>query len=48
MKPETTEDIVELLDGYLISAALGAAMELGVFWLLAEKPLSASNVAQVS
>ena len=46
MKPETTEDIVELLDGYIISAALGAAMELGVFWLLAEKPLSASNVAQ--
>ncbi len=46
MKPETTEDIIELLDGYIISAALGAAMELGVFWLLAEKPLSAPNVAQ--
>jgi len=46
MKPETTEDIVELLDGYIISAALGAAMELGVFWLLAEKPLSGPNVAQ--
>jgi SAM-dependent methyltransferase len=46
MKPETTEDILELLNGYIISAALGAAMELGVFWLLAEKPLSAPNVAQ--
>jgi SAM-dependent methyltransferase len=46
MKPETTEDIVELLDGYILSAALGAAMELGVFWLLAEKPLSAPDVAQ--
>jgi len=46
MKPETTEDIVELLDSYIISAALGAAMELGVFWLLAEKPLSDLSVAQ--
>jgi SAM-dependent methyltransferase len=46
VKPETTEDILELLNGYIISAALGAAMELGVFWLLAEKPLSAPNVAQ--
>ena len=46
MKPETTEDIVGILDGYILSAALGAAMELGVFWLLAEKPLSAQNVAQ--
>jgi SAM-dependent methyltransferase len=46
MKPETTEDILELLNGYIVSAALGAAMELGVFWLLAEKPLSALNVAQ--
>jgi demethylspheroidene O-methyltransferase len=46
MKPETTEDILELMDDYIVSAALGAAMELGVFWLLAEKPLSAANVAQ--
>jgi SAM-dependent methyltransferase len=46
MKPETTEDILELLDGYIVSAALGTAMELGVFWLLADKPLSASGVAE--
>ncbi len=46
MKPETTEDILELMDDYIVSAALGTAMELGVFWLLAEKPLSATNVAQ--
>jgi cyclopropane fatty-acyl-phospholipid synthase-like methyltransferase len=45
MKPETTEDILELLNGYIVSAALGAAMELGVFWLLAEKRLSAPDVA---
>ncbi|MFN2220388.1 MAG: methyltransferase [Anaerolineae bacterium] len=46
MKPETTEDILELLDGYIVSAVLGAAMELGVFWLLADKPLPASGVAE--
>ena len=46
MKPETTEDILELMDDYIVSAALGTAMELGVFWLLAKKPLSAINVAQ--
>jgi SAM-dependent methyltransferase len=46
MKPETTEDILELLDGYIVSAALGTAMELGLFWLLADKPLSASEVAE--
>jgi cyclopropane fatty-acyl-phospholipid synthase-like methyltransferase len=46
MKPETTEDILRFMDGYIVSAALGTAMELGVFWLLAEKPLSAAAVAQ--
>ncbi|UCH60834.1 MAG: methyltransferase [Anaerolineales bacterium] len=46
MKPETTEDILELMNGYIASAALGTAMELGVFWLLAEKPLSTTRVAQ--
>jgi SAM-dependent methyltransferase len=46
MKPQTTEDILDLLQGYIVSAALGTAMELGVFWLLAEKPLSVSNLAQ--
>jgi hypothetical protein len=46
VKPETTEDILELMGGYIVSAALGAAMDLGVFWLLAEKPLPATGVAQ--
>ena len=46
MKPETTEDILELMNGTVISAVLGAAMELGIFWLLAEKPLSAPEIAQ--
>jgi SAM-dependent methyltransferase len=46
VKPETTEDILELLGGCIVSAALGTAMELGVFWLVAKKPLSATDVAQ--
>ena len=46
MKPENTEDILELMNGSIHAAALGTAMELGLFWLLAERPLSASNVAQ--
>ena len=45
MKPETTEDILELMNGYIISAVVGAAMELGLFWLLADKPLSAPALA---
>jgi cyclopropane fatty-acyl-phospholipid synthase-like methyltransferase len=46
MKPETTVDILDLLNGYIASAALGAAMELGIFWLLAEKPLFAPDLAK--
>ncbi len=46
MKPETTEDILELMNGSIFAAVLGAAMELGLFWLLAEKPLSAQELAQ--
>jgi hypothetical protein len=36
MKPETTEDILELMNGHVFSAVLGAAMELGIFgyWLI--------------
>jgi SAM-dependent methyltransferase len=34
------------MGGCIVSAALGTAMELGVFWLLAERPFSAADVAQ--
>ncbi len=46
MKPATTEDILDLMDAYLPSAALSAALELGLFWLLAEQPLDGPSVAQ--
>ncbi len=45
MKPETTEDILELMNGHFVSAVLGAAMELGIFWLLADQPLTAPELA---
>jgi Dimerisation domain len=46
MKLETTEDILELMNGSLLAAVVGTAMELGLFWLLADKPLSAAELAQ--
>lgn len=45
MEPKTTEDVFEILDGHIISTVLGTAMELGIFWLLSEKPLSAPEIA---
>ena len=46
MKPETTEDVLEILQGYITSAIAGAAMESGLLWLLADKPMKASEVAE--
>lgn len=46
MKPSTTEEVFELLDAYVTSAALGAAMEHNLFWLLADAPKPASAVAE--
>lgn len=46
MKLTTRGDIYTCLQAYTDSAALGVAMELGLFWLLAEQPLDAPGVAQ--
>ncbi|MFH0778168.1 MAG: methyltransferase [Candidatus Eisenbacteria bacterium] len=46
MKPATQDDIHDLLAGHITSAALGAALELGLFWLLAEKPMDVERVAR--
>jgi predicted O-methyltransferase YrrM len=46
VKLSTNSDIYMCLQAYTDSAALGAAMELGLFWLLAERPLTAPGVAQ--
>ena len=46
MKLTTREDVSDCLLAYVDSAALGAAIELGLFWRLAEQPLDAPGVAQ--
>jgi predicted O-methyltransferase YrrM len=40
------EQVYDCLTAYVASAALGAAIEVGLFWLLAEQPLDAAGVAQ--
>ena len=46
MKPSSSDDIFALIDSYVISAALGAAMETGLFWLLDQQPLNVHSVAR--
>lgn len=43
---ETKEDVYALLNTSINSAALGAAVETGLLWLLADKPMDAAGVAQ--
>jgi SAM-dependent methyltransferase len=45
LRPATTNEVLDLLDASYHAAALGAAMELGLFWLLEEKPRDASEIA---
>ncbi len=45
MKPTSPDGVLDLMDASFASAALGAAMELGLFWLLDSKPLDEHEVA---
>jgi len=45
MKPQTVEQVFELLDAAVTSAALGAALEHRLFWMLADRPREAPDVA---
>ncbi len=45
MKPSTTDQVLDLLDASFASAALGAALELGLFWLIDEQPLPSRAIA---
>jgi ubiquinone/menaquinone biosynthesis C-methylase UbiE len=45
MNPSTSDDIFTLIDSYVIAAALGTAMETGLFWILTKQPLDAQSVA---
>lgn len=46
MKPVSADDVSDLMYAYVTSGALNAALELGLFWLLAEQPLDAPAVAE--
>lgn len=46
MQPTTTDDVFDLMDGYLTSAAVNAALELGLFWLVDEAPMKVPAIAQ--
>jgi hypothetical protein len=43
----TTNEVCLLLRGYLASTALGAAVELDLFWMLADQPRTAQEVRSV-
>lgn len=47
MKLTTPEDIKELMSAHIASAAFCTALELGLFWRLAEQPEDAAGIAQV-
>lgn len=46
MKLTAPDDVFELIDSYVAAAAVGTAMEYGLFWLLAEEPRDVPDVAK--
>ena len=47
MQPRTTKDISWMMRGYIPAAALGTAMELGLFWILDDEPQEVHEVANL-
>jgi SAM-dependent methyltransferase len=45
MKIKSASDVFELLGAYVPSAVLGSSLELGLFWKLAEKPMTADALS---
>ncbi|MDI6809710.1 MAG: methyltransferase [Candidatus Eisenbacteria bacterium] len=46
MKPRTTADVLDLMGSYIASSALNVALEVGLFWLLKERPETTESVAR--
>ena len=46
MKVNTKNDVYALMSSATPAAALGAAIETGMVWLLADKPMSAQEIIQ--
>lgn len=47
MKPESTDDVFDLMNANITATALNTALELGLFWLLDEQPLDLNEIARV-
>jgi predicted TPR repeat methyltransferase len=45
MKLQTTDDVFDLMNAYTTSAALNAALRLGLFWRLDQGPMNAELIA---
>lgn len=43
---QTADDILDFLRAYIASAAVGTALELQIFWQLAEMPMKVQEIAQ--
>jgi len=46
MKPNTADDVLDIMDSYIASSALNAAMELGLFWLLKDRVLDTATISE--
>jgi len=46
MKPATTEDVMDVMESYMVSAALCAAMEHNIFWLLDENSMDVQAISK--
>jgi N,N-dimethyltransferase/O-methyltransferase len=46
IEPVTTNEVLGSIDAFFSSVAIGVAIELGLFWLLEEKPLDAAQIAE--
>jgi len=46
MELRTTDHVLDLLDASVAAAAAGAAMELGLFWMLATDPMPPATIAR--
>jgi predicted TPR repeat methyltransferase len=46
VQPKTTQDVEMILSFYLSSAAVGAALELGLFWHLSESSMTVAEISR--
>jgi predicted TPR repeat methyltransferase len=46
MKPTNADEVLDLLDAAFPASAVGAALELGLFWLLETRPQDANEVSR--